>query len=215
MSLAVADEPAVVHEPAERALPNRASRDHLGALLAGITSYDFDVPAGAGAVADGFGAVAGAGPGFGDCGVAGDRPKPLSRIALARAGDRQLGTRIGQAYSSLEAICSGLERREVCRPLGPAGTSAASGGATRALGAFCSLALDSQGLAGNRRTRGQRLRACRENRNEALSCRSDHLCVAPAGCLRRFPSRFVRGRLAVVEVEMPWGYQVAPPERDF
>lgn len=45
-------------------------RNHLEAPLGRVATGDFDVDAQAGAVLDDLGAVAGAGPGFGDAGVA-------------------------------------------------------------------------------------------------------------------------------------------------
>lgn len=69
MGFVVAGEAAVVHEPAEGALDDPASGDHLEALVGGVTPGDFDVDAQAGAVVDGLGAVAAVRPRLRDAGV--------------------------------------------------------------------------------------------------------------------------------------------------
>lgn len=69
MGFVVASEAAVVHQPAEGPLDDPAPRDDLEALLARVAAGDLDIDAEGGAVVDGFGPVAGVGPGLGDPGV--------------------------------------------------------------------------------------------------------------------------------------------------
>ncbi len=88
----VAGEVTAVHEAAEGPLDQPASRDHLEAFDAGFAGGDFDVDAGACAVSDGFGAVAGVGPGFGHGrvggGDVGDQVRAADVAGNACRGDR-------------------------------------------------------------------------------------------------------------------------------